>query len=80
MGYNPWGHKEWDMTKHISELELNMTLFYSLSTEDGNSHHLRSEMTLLAKKENGLTGLHLYSMDTQIFRQGKRKYRLLYWK
>lgn len=37
-------------------------------------------MTLLAKKENGLTGLHLYSMDTQIFRQGKRKYRLLYWK
>ena len=37
-------------------------------------------MTLLAKKKNGLTGLHLYSMDTQIFRQGKRKHRLLYWK
>ena len=36
VGYNPWGHKERDMTKHISELELNITPFYSLGAEIHN--------------------------------------------
>ena len=52
MGYNPWGHKEWDMTKHISELELNMTPFYSLDAEIHNIN--KSAGARLFVKERGI--------------------------